>query len=138
MTNSVDFAASFLALVWLGAIPVLQNSQFGRSELEHITNLTEPTGFLFAGSNAEPATEGLANSAWRAHVSDGRLISDPGDDFSGSGEWPPSLNDVTSDTPAFIVFTSGTTGRPKGIVHAHRWLEALGDSNRARIPPQDE
>ena len=34
------------------------------------------------------------------------------------------------------MFTSGTTGKPKGVVHAHRWLEALGDSNRARVPPQ--
>ena len=43
---------------------------------------------------------------------------------------------AAATTPAFIVFTSGTTGTPKGIVHAHRWLEALGDSNRARVPPQ--
>ena len=49
---------------------------------------------------------------------------------------PPAPHAATRDDPAFIVFTSGTTGRPKGIVHAHRWLEALGDSNRARIPPQ--
>src|SRR5262249_54831242 len=36
MTNSTEFAAAFLAVVWTGAIPVLQNSQFGRSELDHI------------------------------------------------------------------------------------------------------
>src|SRR4029078_7865477 len=40
MTNSADFAAAFLACVWLGAVPVLQNSQLGRGELEHIVNLS--------------------------------------------------------------------------------------------------
>ena len=45
--------------------------------------------------------------------------------------------DTRSDEPAFIVYTSGTTGKPKGIVHAHRWIVALGDLNRYRLPPQD-
>ena len=36
-----------------------------------------------------------------------------------------------------MVYTSGTTGKPKGIVHAHRWIVALGDLNRYRLPPQD-
>ena len=40
--------------------------------------------------------------------------------------------DTRSDEPAFIVYTSGTTGKPKGIVHAHRWIVALGDLNRYR------
>jgi acyl-coenzyme A synthetase/AMP-(fatty) acid ligase len=135
MTNSVEFAASFLALVWLGAVPVLQNSQFGRSELEHIIGLTSPVGLLFATKEADPATKGMATSAWRAIVTADGLVSSSGESLGARGDWP-TLYDATRDTPAFIVFTSGTTGRPKGIVHAHRWLEALGDSNRARIPPQ--
>ena len=41
-----------------------------------------------------------------------------------------------ADEPAFMVYTSGTTGRPKGIVHAHRWVVALGEANRHRVPPE--
>jgi acetyl-CoA synthetase len=45
--------------------------------------------------------------------------------------------DTAADEPAFIVYTSGTTGKPKGIVHAHRWIVALGDLNRYRLPPEE-
>ena len=66
MTNSAEFAAAFLACVWLGAIPVLQNSQFGRSELEHIVALCEPALFLLSEQCAyDPATAGLRHARAR-------------------------------------------------------------------------
>jgi len=138
MTNSVEFAASFLAVVWLGGVPVLQNSQFGRSELEHIVGLTGPKGVIFAVSNADPLTEGLAAGAWRAAAAETQLLNEEGFPFDGGHEDVSPAYEAAPDDPAMIVFTSGTTGRPKGIVHAHRWLNALGDSNRARISPQPD
>ena len=136
MTNSVEFAASFLAVAWLGGIPVLQNSQFGQGELEYIVALTKPRGILFAASKPDPITDGLSVNAWRAAVTDSQLLRGDGAPVVDDPVSIPPVHEAQSDDPAFIVFTSGTTGRPKGIVHAHRWLDALGDSNRTRIPPQ--
>ena len=135
MTNSVEFAAAFLACVWLGAIPVLQNSQLGQSELSHIVGLSEPTLFLLADDmRDDPATAGLKPDAPRMIVSGQGLLTMTGEKIPSAAT--PAAFDTSPDTPAFIVFTSGTTGKPKGVVHAHRWLEALGDSNRTRVPPQ--
>jgi acyl-coenzyme A synthetase/AMP-(fatty) acid ligase len=134
MTNSVEFAASFLATVWLGGIPVLQNSQFGRSELEYIVGLTRPTGIILLGSRPDPSTDGLAVSAWRVGAGETELLREDGAPVTGNPVAARPAYEASSDEPAMIVFTSGTTGRPKGIVHAHRWLNALGDSNRTRIP----
>ena len=56
---------------------------------------------------------------------------------AGTGTNVP-FADTHSAEPAFIVYTSGTTGAPKGIVHAHRWIVAAGDLNRYRLPPQPD
>jgi acyl-coenzyme A synthetase/AMP-(fatty) acid ligase len=136
--NSADFAAAFLAAIWVGAIPVLQNSQFGRSELEHIIALCEPTALLLSENFAgDPATAGLLPDAPRLVVeSVGRRDWSSGSIAESIAV--PAPFDSQRDAPAFIVFTSGTTGKPKGVIHAHQWLDALGDSNRARVPPSPD
>ncbi|WP_151445783.1 acyl-CoA synthetase [Lacisediminimonas profundi] len=138
LTNSIEFAAAFLAVVWVGAVPVLQNSQLGADELAHITAAAAPALILLARA-PEPGDplQGLALQARRAVVTRAGLVDESGNPIAADAAQPlPAAHDVSPDTPAFMVFSSGTTGRPKGIVHAHRWLEGLGNSNRNRIPPQ--
>jgi len=37
-------------------------------------------------------------------------------------ETPAAIEDMGAEDPALIVFTSGTTGEPRGVVHAYRYL----------------
>ncbi len=37
---------------------------------------------------------------------------------------PGSLPETRADDPAYLIYTSGSTARPKGVLHAHRSLHA--------------
>ncbi len=46
---------------------------------------------------------------------------------------------IAPGAPALMLYTSGTTGRPKGVVHSHRniLVEARNYTNYARLAPSD-
>lgn len=139
MGNSPEFAVSFLGAVKLGAIPVLVNSLLSAGELQNVVRQTEPKWAVAEGSRASAvrtlrATGAIANvicagGAAPSEIAFESLLRDEGDRVETA--------DTVAEEPAFIVYTSGTTGKPKGIVHAHRWIVALGDLNRYRLPPNE-
>lgn len=138
MPNCNEFAATFLAAVKLGAVPVLVNSLLGPAELKAIVEQTRPGVAVVEASRAGALREVRAGTGLESVVC---LNGAAGDEIAWDtlrqerAEALPT-RDTSSGEPAFIVCTSGTTGRPKCIVHAHRWIVALGDLNRFRLPPE--
>ena len=118
---------------------MLQNSLLGEEEVAYVLEHSDARAAVTLGSLAEP----LVNLSGKlpAGVFAARGTPDGTIAFESLIDAAPDVPFATADTaanePAFFVYTSGTTGRPKGIVHAHRWVIALGDSNRYRLPPQE-
>lgn len=138
MQNCPKFAIAFLALCRIGAMPVLQNSLATEKEIGDVLENCEAvaaitTADLAAPLQARTFKKGLivAGGAIPGAASFEEMLANK------SAISPPVQ--MRADDPAFFVYTSGTTGKPKGIVHAHRWVIALGDSNRLRVPqPEDD
>ena len=132
MPNCIEFAVTFLALARIGAIPVLVNSLLGPEEVDYVL---DHSGADSAVTLADIAGPVLAHGD-RVRVFLWRGEHPGAVSLDGAGGDPVSPANTGADEPAFMVYTSGTTGRPKGIVHAHRWVVALGEANRHRVPPE--
>jgi acyl-coenzyme A synthetase/AMP-(fatty) acid ligase len=137
MPNSPDFAASFLAVVKLGALPVLVNSLLAAEDLKAIVVQTAPRWVITDSSRADAIREVRAESTFETVICAAGAAQDelPFEELLAGTAEIIEAADTGANDAAFIVCTSGTTGKPKGIIHAHRWIVALGDLNRYRLPP---
>ena len=107
--NDAHFPVAFLGAIAAGLVPVPTAQALSPAELDAMTPLIAPDAILAAPGVTLPTAPGC------------RVISDLAALMSGPmGEF--AMGDP--DRPAFIVFTSGSSGRPKPVVHAHRAIWA--------------
>lgn len=109
--NCPDWVIAFWAVTSLGAVTVAYNAWWTTSEIEYALGHTTPK-VLFADSKR------AARLPAGAEVP--TIVIE--DEMAGLCSGPAELRSVTvdEDDPACIVYTSGTSGHPKGAVHSHR------------------
>jgi malonyl-CoA/methylmalonyl-CoA synthetase len=102
---SLQFCVAAVAAVCAGIPLVPINPRLGRTELEHVLTDSRPDVVIGAPEQSLPTLE-LAPRRLTVDVSARRA------------ELPAAT--ATDEDPALIVYTSGTTGRPKGAVLPRR------------------
>jgi acetyl-CoA synthetase len=141
LPQSFETAIAHVALYKLGAIAVPLALLFGAEALEYRLRaagakavVTTAGGHAKIGKIADrPAdlervvsVDGADGDAIDFH----RLVADHSPDFAAE--------DTRPDDPAMMIFTSGTTGPPKGALHGHRVLlgHLPGVQTHHEFPPQ--
>ncbi len=133
MLNRTEFIESFLAANKLGAIAVPVNFRMTPPEIAFLVGDCDAKVMIAESvlANVATAVRGLDPNLATVIVAgsateEGVLGYD--DLLDEEGEPAPPV-DVPNDSPALIMYTSGTTGRPKGAVLTHANLAGQAMTN---------
>ena len=122
--NSNHFVEVYFAAVKIGAVAVPVNFRFVGPEIEHIINDSEATIFFYGNEFQEIISEcrprlNHVRKFITVDSTDATLAADY-EQFLNEGENLEPGVTVAEDDICQIMYTSGTTGKPKGAVITHR------------------
>lgn len=134
MTNRPEFVLGLFAISRLGAIATPTIPSYAVDELRYVLEHAEVTVVLCDPARAAVATEAAGLCA--PHPPE--VVSTDELEPWFTDEAPPVADVRASDT-AVLMYSSGTTARPKGVVLSHQALVLSGELNaqHQRLRPDD-
>ncbi len=148
LPNIPEFVIAVMANSKIGAITVPFNIMFKKMEIEYIVN---NSGCKLVFAWAEPASENIFPIMDKlpglekivlvertAEIDQNEKLLDFYDLIAGSSTEFTAI-DLDPEDPVSLLYTSGTTGRPKGALATHRnWVSMSELSAHQVVPMTDE
>lgn len=116
--NSVNFVTVYFGAMKRGAIPFPINMRFEGEEIEYVLSDSEASTVVTTGTFEDAITSLDVDSVENVVVSNGSKGIDY-EDFVASADTDYDVYPRKEDELAELMYTSGTTGRPKGVEHTH-------------------
>ena len=139
--NCDGHVLALLALARIGAIMVPVNPEFGVAEAKYVLHHADVSAVLVASDTlavARQAADGLATPPWFALFDEATADVPLLADLAESAPPVALPTDITADDTVLIVYTSGTTGFPKGAMHSQRSFVTGGEAFVQRVYLQDD
>jgi 3-oxocholest-4-en-26-oate---CoA ligase len=134
--NGIEYLESVFAVLKLRAIPVNVNYRYRPEEMLHLFNDARVAAVIFDASlGARVAQARAAAPTVHTLVQVGDVpppqagASDYDQVIDGTGPLPRTHRGVDH----WLMYTGGTTGKPKGVLASHAWLYPVASANGFRI-----
>jgi len=136
--NSPEYLESVFAVLKLRAIPVNVNYRYQAEEMLHLFSDAQVAALIFDGSLAPRVAAALRGTApLSALVQVGSADADPApvaaEDYEQVISSASPLPRAARGVDHWLMYTGGTTGKPKGVLVSHAWLYPVVTANGFRL-----
>ncbi|MBN2599673.1 MAG: acyl-CoA synthetase [Candidatus Thermoplasmatota archaeon] len=133
LPNNPAFHVAFIGGVKIGAVPIPSSVMFREHEIEYRINDSSATAVITTPKYAREVHAIKFKCKTLKHII---VVGEPQtgdlsfDDLMKDASADLKVEPTKSTDIAFICYTSGTTGNPKGAVHLHQWVPGNDPSVR--------